>query len=276
MDNSPVRQYEEYAKGVQIPTPMREAELSSVIMGGPSPEKDLAICELVDGNMRLVINLSKKYRRMPDYVDVLFDGNLGLVKAATDFDSKKGRFTTHATGRIKTEIREGIMSRVGSPISANREAVTLALRLKNLGPNEAHGMSKNDLRSAKLAMMVVADAIPLYDEEGNPIDLADPDSETMMDELQRTDLLELVKRATEELGLTNEEVILVSEASLAMSGHKNIAPEFAKKRGLSSSSSRMLRMKLIWKIRRKILDYVGKDEYLMLSVVGRIPGNNWR
>ena len=100
MDKSPERQYEDYARSIQIPTPCREAELSSIIMGRHCQDRDLAICELVTGNMRIVLSLAKKYRRMPDYVDTLFDGNLGLVKAAMDFDSAKGRFTTHAVMRI--------------------------------------------------------------------------------------------------------------------------------------------------------------------------------
>ena len=276
MDKSPERQYEDYARSIQIPTPCREAELSSIIMGRHCQDRDLAICELVTGNMRIVLSLAKKYRRMPDYVDTLFDGNLGLVKAAMDFDSAKGRFTTHAVMRVRTEIRDGLLSRTGSPISANRESVLMALKLKGLSPGEAHGLSKNDLKSAQLAMMAVSDAIPLYDDDGQPIDIIDPVSENMLEEIQESDLIELVKKATRELGLTDDEVTLVSEASFSRSWHKSIGPEIAKKRGLSTSSIRMLRTKLIWKIRRKILDYVGKDEYLVLSAGGHLPGNNWR
>lgn len=276
MDRSPARQYEAYARSIPVTTPAREAELSALIQGGDGSDRDLAICELVNGNMRIVLNLTKKYRQMPDYVDILFDGNLGLVKAATDFDSRKGRFTTHATGRIKTEIRDGIVMRVGSPVSANRDAVALAIKLKALGPGEAHGLSKLDLCSAKLAMMVVADAIPLYNEDGDPIDLVDPRSETMMDDIQRNDLLELVAKAKEDLCMTADDIELVADSASMRNGHSGVVVRIAQKTSRTQSAVRMRRLKLIWQIRRKILQYVGQEEYLLLSAVGRMPASNWR
>jgi DNA-directed RNA polymerase specialized sigma subunit len=276
MEKSPARQYEEYARSIQIPTPKREVELSEMIHGGVSSERDLAICELVNGNMRLVLSLAKKYRTMPDYVDVLFDGSLGLVKAATDFDAKKGRFTTHATRRVKTEIRDGIVSRLGAPVSVNRDAMALAIKLKGLGPNEAHGLSKKDLCSAKLAMMVMADAIPLYNENGDPIDLIDTQSEPMMDEIQRNDLLVLVSKAKEDLGMTEDDIELVADSASMRNGHSGVVVRIAQKTSRSQSAVRMRRLKLIWQIRRKILQYVGQKEYLMLSAVGRMPASNWR
>ena len=264
MDRSAEKQYEDYARGVPLTTPERESELSLLINGDPGDAKENAILELVNGNMRLVLDLARKYRRMPDYSDTLFDGNLGLVRAAATFDSSKGRFSTWATPKIRTEIREGIYQR-SSGLSALRSASEVLDRAEKNGRT-------NDVSIIKMAMM---DSIPLYNDKGDLIDVADNDQESVPDQVHKNDLLELVHRAARELGLDEHDLTLVAESNKKDSNGEAVA-EMSKRLEITKSAVRMLRAKLVWMIRKKILGYVGKDEYLILSAIGRLPGKAWR
>lgn len=275
MRKQPEMTYKNAAWSFPLPTPHREAELSNIIMNGSGEDRDMAILEMVNGNMRQVLSLTKRYKRMPDFVDTLFDGNFGLVKAVLTYDHRIGRFSTWSTPKIKTEIRNGILSRLHSPLSVSRYATELAFKIKNIHPDKNGDVTLPDISVTKLAMMGVMDSIPLYADDGTAVEIEDAGTESAFDEVQRNDIIDLVKRATDELGLTDDEITLVSEAC-SKSNDGSIVPSLAKKWGLTTSSIRMTRAKLLWKIRRKILEYVGKDEYLVLSATGSTPGRDWR
>lgn len=74
-------------------TPAEEKEL-----GARSLQGDLtARRELVERNLRLVVNFAKQYYRHSDFMDLIQEGNLGLIRAAEKYDPAVGtRFSTYA------------------------------------------------------------------------------------------------------------------------------------------------------------------------------------
>src|SRR5438067_11609672 len=66
--------------------------------------------ELVERNLRLVIPIAKKYYRPGlDFLDIIEEGNLGLMHAIDKFDPKKGfRFSTYGAYWIEQSIRRAI------------------------------------------------------------------------------------------------------------------------------------------------------------------------
>lgn len=65
--------------------------------------------ELINHNLRLVVNIASKYKGNNLSIDDLISaGNLGLIDAANKYDYHKGRFTTYATWWIKARIFEAI------------------------------------------------------------------------------------------------------------------------------------------------------------------------
>jgi len=75
-----------------------------------SDEADLAIQEFIQANLRLVVSIARKYGRsaMP-MLDLVQEGNTGLIRAVEKFDYAKGfKFSTYATWWVRQAITRGI------------------------------------------------------------------------------------------------------------------------------------------------------------------------
>ena len=88
-------------------TAKQELDLAKKSNEGDPEAKNKLICS----NLRLVISIAKKYTNMRSltFLDLIQEGNLGLIKAVERFDYKKGfRFSTYATWWIRQAITRGI------------------------------------------------------------------------------------------------------------------------------------------------------------------------
>ena len=87
-----------------------EIEIGKKIKEGTSQEAIIAKKKLIQSNLRLVVAIAKKYTGQGIlFTDLLQEGSLGLIKAASRFDYKKGfKFSTYATWWIKQTIIRAI------------------------------------------------------------------------------------------------------------------------------------------------------------------------
>lgn len=91
---------------IPLLTAKQEIELSKRIHKGD----EIARKEMIRANLRLVINIAKRYMRMgTPFLDLIEEGNLGLIKAVEKFDHRKGfRFSTYAAWWIKQGITRSL------------------------------------------------------------------------------------------------------------------------------------------------------------------------
>ncbi len=102
----PVKMYLKEIGNYKLLTGEEEVELAKRIEQGDQLAKD----KLTEANLRLVVNLAKKYvRRGMALLDLIQEGNMGLIKAVEKFDYRKGfKFSTYATWWIRQAITRAI------------------------------------------------------------------------------------------------------------------------------------------------------------------------
>ncbi|MBE6557786.1 MAG: RNA polymerase sigma factor RpoD [Ruminococcaceae bacterium] len=109
--DDPVRLYLKEIGRVPLLTPEREHELAEIMMMSDDPDRAKAAKnELVEANLRLVVSIAKRYvGRGMFFLDLIQEGNLGLMKAVDKFDYTKGyKFSTYATWWIRQAITRAI------------------------------------------------------------------------------------------------------------------------------------------------------------------------
>lgn len=101
-----VRLYLREIGKIPLLTPEEEADLAQRVIKGDKKAKD----KLAEANMRLVVSIAKRYSgRGLDLLDLIQEGNTGLLRAVEKFDPEKGfKFSTYATWWIRQAITRAI------------------------------------------------------------------------------------------------------------------------------------------------------------------------
>ncbi len=104
--DDPVRMYLREIGRIPLLTFEEELELAKKVLDGDEDSKQ----KLAESNLRLVVSIAKKYvGRGMLFLDLIQEGNMGLIKAVEKFDYKKGyKFSTYATWWIRQAITRAI------------------------------------------------------------------------------------------------------------------------------------------------------------------------
>ena len=104
--DDPVRMFLKEIGKIQLLSLEEEAELADRMVKGDKKAKQ----KLVESNLRLVVSIAKRYiGRGMHFLDLIQEGNLGLIKAVDKFDPTKGyKFSTYATWWIRQAITRAI------------------------------------------------------------------------------------------------------------------------------------------------------------------------
>ena len=131
-DSKVLRKYLQDISRYAILTPERERELGRIIQN-PETTEDAgreAVNELVRGNLRFVVSYAKRFHSPGiSFLDLINEGNIGLIQAARRFDAERGvKFITYAVWWVRQAISNALSEQWGAIRLPHKQA-TLHSRL---------------------------------------------------------------------------------------------------------------------------------------------------
>ena len=226
--DDPVRMYLKEIGRVPLLTADRERELAEIMTSEETTaeQKDLAKNELVESNLRLVVSIAKRYvGKGMFFLDLIQEGNLGLMKAVDKFDYSKGyKFSTYATWWIRQAITRAIADQARTiriPVhmveTIHKVSRYSRQMLQELGREatadeigEKMGMSAEKVREImKIAQDPVSLETPIGEEEDSHLGdfIPDEDTPAPSDAAASTILREVIERELHTLTPREEHVI---------------------------------------------------------------------
>ena len=260
--DDPVRQYLKEIGRIPLLDSEQEKELAEKMMDGDDEAKRI----LVESNLRLVVSIAKKYLgRGMYFLDLIQEGNLGLIKAVDKFDHTKGfKFSTYATWWIRQAITRAIADqartiRIPVHMVETIHKVTKYSRqmLQELGREptaeeigEKMGLSADRVREIlKISQDPVSLETPIGEEEDSHLGdfIPDEDTPAPADAAASTILHEVINRELDTL--TKREAHVIRLRFGLYDGRNRTLEEVGKEFDITRERIRQIEAKALRKLR---------------------------
>jgi RNA polymerase primary sigma factor len=241
-------------------------------------EIDAARNELVEGNLRLAVNIAKRYRGLGlGFLDLIQEGNRGLLKAAVRYDyTKKHRFTTYATWWVRQSVIRAVYDmaptiRLPLHIIETGNLVFKAFRnlIKELDrePTPMEVAERTGLSTGKLMMIVQLNSCPRSLEapvgsEGQTLGdfIADDEPVSPLEVVHEQELVRIIREGLAVLTPREESII---KSRFGLDGHTPETLEnIGRRLNVSKERIRQIQKRAMGKLRGNLsnekLDFVDR------------------
>jgi len=276
--NDPVKMYLKDIGRVNLLKPEDEPELAKRIEQGDMDAKNI----LISANLRLVVSIAKKYvGRGMLFLDLIQEGNMGLIKAVDKFDYTKGfKFSTYATWWIRQAITRAIADQARTiripvhmvetinkltrvqrqlvqDLGRDPTAEEIAAKMENVSPEKVREIQK-------IALEPVSLETPIGEEDDSHLGDFIEDKEAMSpDEYANSQLLKDEINYTLE-GLTEREEKVLRLRFGLYDGKTRTLEEVGKEFNVTRERIRQIEAKALRKLRhpsrsKRLRDFIDKN-----------------
>ena len=242
---------------LKVMTPERERVLADKMLSGKISlkEKEEIKKELLEGNLRFVITVSKQYQNQGlDLPDLIAEGNYGLMKAIENFDwSKKLRFISYAVWWVRQSILQSLNENARTirlPVNVVQELHKAKKELEQAGVELPE-------KFANLPYTVNLDN-PLNDEGDTLLDvLVNPNAELADANLSTEQTLK--EKLLSMLGVLDDREKVIIEDYFGLSGSTRTLEDIGNDFDLTKERVRQIKEKALRKLRNEtgiLFDYL--------------------
>ena len=276
--DDPVRMYLKEIGKIPLLTPEEELEVAKDLVSDDEKTRDAARKRMSEANLRLVVSIAKRYvGRGMQLLDLIQEGNLGLMKAVEKFDYTKGyKFSTYATWWIRQSITRAIADQARTiriPVhmveTINKVLRTSHSMVQSLGrepttqeiADELHMDLQKVEEILKIAQEPVSLETPIGEEDDSHLGdfIQDDDASQPAEEASYTLLREQLEEVLKTLTPREEEVLRIRFGLI--DGKPHTLEEVGKKFDVTRERIRQIESKALRKLRhpsrsKKLRDFL--------------------
>lgn len=242
---------------LKVMTPERERELAKRMLSGniSEEEKEQIKQELIEGNLRFVITVSKQYQNQGlDLTDLIAEGNYGLIKAIENFDwSKNLRFISYAVWWV----RQSILQSLNENARTIRFPVNVVQDLQKAKKEQE--ITGEDLADKFVNLPYTVNLDSPLNEEGDTLmdviinqDASKPDEQLLSDQTLKDKLINM-------LNVLDERERVIIEDYFGLTGSQRTLEDIGNDFDLTKERVRQIKEKALRKLRNEsdsLFDYL--------------------